>query len=144
MTERSSEVGGRLLLLLRQQRYLYHQLRILTNTQQELATEGSPELLLEVLAGRRKLLDKLRELDSKLRPVKANWPSLSPQIAPDEMAQVREVALHVRDMVREILAASSVQAEQSLQFADTCTFDELFCEPQSEKRSDHETVVAGN
>ena len=144
MTERNSEIGGRLLLLLRQQRYLYHQLRILTNTQQDLATEGSPEMLLEVLAGRRKLLHKLRELDNKLRPVKANWPSLSSQIAPDEMAQVREVALHVRDMVREILTASSGQAEQSLQFAGTCTFDELFCEPQPKKRSDHETVVAGN
>jgi hypothetical protein len=60
------------------------------------------------------------------------------------MAQVREVAFHVRDMVREILAASAGQSGQNAQLPAACTFDELFCDPQPHKRSDHETFVAGN
>jgi len=144
MTDHNSEIGGQLLSLLRQQRYLYHQLRILAKTQQQFAGKASPELLLEVTAGRRKLLDKLRELDNKLRPVKASWQKLRPQIAPDQMADVREVALHVRDMVREILAAAPAETNQRIDIADACTFDDLFAETRPEKRSNHETISAGN
>ena len=66
MKKHNTDIGVELLFLLRQQRYLYHQLKILTDRQQQLAGTTSPELLLGLISGRRKLVEKLRELESKL------------------------------------------------------------------------------
>ncbi|MHC4062562.1 MAG: hypothetical protein ACYSR6_13315, partial [Planctomycetota bacterium] len=82
MKEYDRNAGLELLSLLRQQRYLYHQLRMLGDRQRRLAGSHSPQLLLEITSGRRKLVQKLRDLDCKLRPIKTNWPKLHRQISP--------------------------------------------------------------
>jgi hypothetical protein len=132
MKKHNTDIGAELLSLLRQQRYLYHQLKILTDRQQQSAGTNSPELLLEFISGRRKLVEKLRELDDKLRPVKANWQKLTSRISPDHKVQARKMANQVQEIIGEILATASFETAQNLQLNENCRFDELFAEAQSQ------------
>jgi hypothetical protein len=125
--ERNGEVGVELLSLLKQQRYLYHQLRILTERQRQLAPTNHPELLLQVTLGQRKLAEKLRALDHRLRPIKANWQRLCEQTTAEDRAEARDLANHVKEIHAEILAGAPAQAAQDL-LADNCRFDEVFVE----------------
>ncbi len=131
MKKLNGDVGVKLLFLLRQQRYLYHQLKILTDRGCQLAGANSPELLLEVITGRRKLIEKLRELDGKLRPIKANWQKLSDQIGPEHKVQAEEMANQVREIIGQILAVSPSETVQNLPLNEDCRFDGLFAEAQS-------------
>jgi hypothetical protein len=130
MKKHNAEIGAELLFLLRQQRYLYHQLKILTDRQRQLAGTNSPELLLEVTSGRRKLVEKLRELDNKLRPIKANWQKLSRRIGPEHRAQAHKMANQVKEIIGEILAVAPSETAQNLPLNENYGFDELFVEPQ--------------
>ena len=124
----NSNVGVELLFLLRQQRYLYHQLKILTDRQRQLAGTNSPELLLEVVSGRRKLIEKLRELDDKLRPIKANWQKLSGQIDPEYKTQAERTVNQVQEIISQILAVTPPETAQNLPLDQNWKFDELFAE----------------
>lgn len=130
MQEHNSEAGKQLLSLLRQQRYLYHQLRILTDRERQLAGTNSPELLLEVIFGRRKLVEKLRQLEGKLRPIKANWQKISSQIGPEHKAQAHEMANQVKEIIGDILAADPSETAQILPLNESSNFHELFVERQ--------------
>lgn len=132
MGKHNSNAGVELLFLLRQQRCLYHQLKILTDRQQQLAGTDSPELLLEVIFGRRKLIEKLEELESKLRPVKANWQKLSGQIGPEYKAQAHKIAHQVQEIIREILAVTPSETAQNLPLQEDWKFDELFAKTQAQ------------
>jgi hypothetical protein len=125
----SRDVGLELLSLLRQQRYLYHQLRMLADRQRRLVGTNSPQLLLEITSGRRRLTQKLRDLDCKLRPIKANWQKLSRQIKPEHRAQAHDMARHIREIIGQILATTSSEASQNLPLNENCRFDELLVEP---------------
>jgi hypothetical protein len=127
--EYDRNAGLELLSLLRQQRYLYHQLRMLGDRQRRLAGSHSPQLLLEITSGRRKLVQKLRDLDCKLRPIKTNWPKLHRQISPEHRAQARETAGHIQEIVEQILAAAPSAAAQNLPLNENCRFDDLLVEP---------------
>jgi len=126
MKKHNTNAGAALLSLLRQQRYLYHQLKILADRQQELAGANSPELLLEVISGRRKLVEKLREVDSKLRLVKTNWQKLSEQIGPDYKDQAHKIANEVQEIIGEIMAVTPSETTQNLPLYQDREFDELF------------------
>lgn len=58
MKEQNNEAGAELLFLLRQQRRLYHQFKMLSDRQRQLAGTDSPEQLLEVVFGRRENFGK--------------------------------------------------------------------------------------
>jgi hypothetical protein len=102
-----TNAGLEFLNLLRQQRYLYHELRLLTLRKQELTTENSPELMLEIITGRRKLTEKLREINNKLRIVKTNWHKLLSQIGPAQMSQANELAEQIKHLVTDIQTAKT-------------------------------------
>jgi hypothetical protein len=125
----SSHVGLELLSLLRQQRYLYHQIRMLAERQRRFAGTNSPQLLLEVTSARRRIVQKLRELERKLRPIKANWRRLSPQIMPEHRVQAREMACEIREIIGQVTAAEPAASAQNPSLNDVCRFDELFVEP---------------
>jgi hypothetical protein len=125
MKKHNTNTAMELLFLLRQQRYLYHQLKILTDRQQQLAGASSPELLLEVITGRRKLIEKLRQLNDKLRPVKANWQKLSRQIGPEYKEQAEKIATQTHGIISEISAAVPSETAQNLPLHQDWTFDEL-------------------
>jgi len=128
MKNHNADAGVELLFLLRQQRYLYHQLKILTDKQQQSAGTNSPELLLEFISGRRKLVEKLRELEDKLRPIKANRQRLFGRIGSEYEAQAGEIANQVQEIIGEILAVSPPEMAQNLPLNEDCRFDELFAE----------------
>jgi len=130
MEKHNTDIGAELLFLLRQQRYLYHQLKILTDRQQQLVGTNSPELLLGLISGRRKLVEKLRELDDKLRPIKTNWQKLSGRIGPEHKEQVHKTANQVQEIIGEILRAVPSETAQNLRLNENCRFDELFAEAQ--------------
>ena len=130
MKKPNADIGMQLLSLLRQQRYLYHQLKILADRQQELTGINSPEMLLEVISGRRKLVEKLVELNVKLRPIKANWQKLSGQIGAEHKAQAHEMVNQVQEIIGRILAVTPSETTQNLPLYQDCKFDELFAEMQ--------------
>ncbi|MHC4396352.1 MAG: hypothetical protein ACYS1A_11925 [Planctomycetota bacterium] len=128
MKNHNTNAGVELLFLLRQQRYLYHQLKILTERQRQLAGTSSPESLLEVISGRRKLVEKLHELNNKLRPIKANWQKLSSQIEPEHKAQAYEITNHVQEIIGQIVSTGPSEMTQGLPLDQAWKFDELFAE----------------
>ncbi|MBW2608505.1 MAG: hypothetical protein JRD05_12825 [Deltaproteobacteria bacterium] len=131
MKKNNNNAGLELLFLLRHQRYLYHQLKILTDRQQQLAGVNSPELLLEVVSGRRKLVEKLRELDDKLRPVKANWQEFSSQIETEYKYQAYEMVNHVQKIIDQISTAVSPETARNLPLQQDWKFDELSAETKA-------------
>ena len=128
MKEHNINVGVELLFLLRQQRYLYHQLKILTDRQQQLAGTSSPELFLEVITGRCKLIEKLLQLDGKFRPIKTNWQKLSCQIGPEYKVQAQEMVNQIQEIVGEISAVTPSETAQNLPLHQDWKFDELYAE----------------
>ena len=128
MTEHNGDAGADLLFLLRQQRYLYHQLKILTDRQQQSAGTDSPELLLGFISGRRKLVEKLRELDGKLRPIKVSWQKLFGRIGSEYKPQAGKIANQVQEIIGEILASAPSEMAENLPLNEDCRFDELFAE----------------
>jgi len=132
MKKHKANASVELLFLLRQQRCLYRQLKILTDQEQQLAGTGSPELLLEAIIGRSKLIEKLRELDSKPRPIKANWWKLSRQIGLRYKTQAEKIVNQVQEIIAEILAAAPRERAQNLALAEKCRFDEFFAETQAQ------------
>lgn len=129
MKKHNVNVGIGLLFLLRQQCYLYHQLKILTDRQQQSAATGSPELLLECIIGRHKLTKKLRELDGKLRPIKTNRQKLSRQVRLEHKVQAQEVVN--QEIVEEISTVAPPETVQHLLLLQDWKFDELFVETES-------------
>ena len=129
MTKDDTEAGVKLLSLLKHQRYLYHQLKLLSQRQYQLEGTKSSELILQIISGRRKLVEKLQELDSKLRPIRANWPSLSSKIGHEHKIQAHKMANQVKEIIGEILAVAP--SSQNLPLSDSCKFDELFVESLS-------------
>ena len=133
MEKHNGKAGMELLSLLRQQRYLYHELKMLTDRQHQLAGTNSPELVLEVISGRRKLVEKLRELNDKLGSIKADWPKLSRRIEPEHKVQARKMASEVQAIIGEIVAVASSEMAQNLPLNENCRFDELFVERQPQQ-----------
>jgi hypothetical protein len=84
--------------------------------------------LLEIISGRRKLVEKLHELNNKLRPIKANWQELSSQIKPEDRTEAREITSHVYSIIGQILSAGPSEITQSLPLEQDWKFDELLAE----------------
>jgi chromosome segregation ATPase len=125
MKKSDINTGMELLYLLRQQRYLYHQLRNLTERQRELSGTNSPELLLEVITGRRKLVEKLRELEQKLQLIKANWPKLSNQINSECKTQASDITAQIQTIISQITSSTPLEMIQDLPLSQDWKFDEL-------------------
>jgi hypothetical protein len=128
MNKNNINAGMELLYLLRQQRYLYHQLKILAERQQQLPGTNSPEMVLEVISGRRKLIEKLRELEDKLRPIKANWQKLSGQIGPECKSRAHEITVQIQEIINEITENAPSEMIQHLPLDASREFDELLAE----------------
>ena len=113
MEQQNTNAGHELLNLLRQQRYLYHELGLLTVRKQQLGETDSPELALEIINAKRKLVEKLREINNKLRPIRAKWQKLLLQIEPVQMAKANKLAEEVKQIVARISTVNKRSAVQS-------------------------------
>ena len=128
--EHYTNTAFQLLFLLRQQRYLYHQLKILTDRQKELSETNSPEQLLEIINGRRKLIEKLRQTDGKLRPIKTNWGKLSRHIGPEHRKKAYDLVNQVQELVAEISTSCPPEMIQQLPSNEAWEFNEVFAKKQ--------------
>ena len=128
MKKNKTNAGAELLFLLKQQRYLYHQLKNLNDRQRQLAGTNSPELVLEVISGRRKLVEKLQGLEGKLGPIRTNWQKLSRQIEPEHKTQALELANQVQEIIRELMASTPSETVQNLPLHQNWKLSELLAE----------------
>jgi predicted nucleic acid-binding Zn-ribbon protein len=125
-----TSIALQLLFLLRQQRYLYHQLKILTDRQNQLSETNSPEQMLEIINGRRKLIEKLRQTDGKLRPIKTNWTKLSRQIGPEHRKKAHELVSQIQELVAKISASCPSETFERFPPNETWEINEIFAEKQ--------------
>jgi hypothetical protein len=121
-------VGLKLVSLLKQRRDLYHQLKRLRDRQMQLADTASPELLLKILAGRRKLIEKLRELEAKLSLIKSNWSKISPQLGAEYKQQARRMLEQAGKITEEISTNGLTDKPGDLPECKFETYDELLVE----------------
>jgi len=128
MENNDTNAGHEFLNLLRQQRYLYHELRLLKLRKQEPSVTNSPELMLEIITGRRKLTEKLRDVNNKLRIVKANWHKLLSQIGPKQMSQANELAEQIKQLVTDIQTVKAKGAAAKSTVQEEPTSDKFLTE----------------
>jgi len=128
MKEDDGKVGAKVVFLLRQQRNLYHQLKTLTDRQRQLAGTNSPELLVQIISGRRKLIAKLRQINEKLSLIKASWPKISVQIGIEHKTQARQIADEAQRILKQILKNSPPELSENLKSGKTEQLDGLFVE----------------
>ncbi len=128
MKKCKTNTGEELLYLLKQQRYLYHQLKNLNGRQRQLAGTNSPEQMLEVISGRRKLVEKLQGLEDKLGPIRTNWQRFSLRIEPEHKTQALELANQVQEIIRELMATTPSETVQNLPLHQNWKLSELLAE----------------
>lgn len=128
MKKHDNNASVQLLFLLRQQRYLYHQLKILTDRQRKLGGANSPELLLEIVSGRRKLIEKLRQLNDKLQPIKANWQRLFSRLEPECKAKAHKMVNQSQQIISQILAAGAPETTRNPAPEQDWIFDEVLAQ----------------
>jgi len=129
MEVQNEKAGQELVFLLKQQRNLYHQLRDLADKQAKIFwSTASPEELVRILAGRRKLLEKLREVNAKLKPIKANWAHIRDKIGIGERLQARSLALAVSELVNDLREISSSKEQTTDVLGDTAQLAHEFAQ----------------
>jgi hypothetical protein len=124
MSKYNASASTELLSLLRQQKYLYHQLKILTDKQRQLTETNSPESAIEIIFGRRKLIEKLQESGNKLRTIRTSWQKISSQIDTGHKIQAGDLINQIREIIKE-MPASMPGIAQDLPLYQDWAFEEL-------------------
>lgn len=100
----AQEIGGRLIDLLTQQRLMCRQLRELAQKQSELVDGKNPEMLLRVLAGRQRIIDRLAVIDKELKPIRQAWEAVSEGLPAGQREQAQELVSEVQGILGDIIA----------------------------------------
>ena len=100
----ANDVGSKLIHLLSQQRLLYRQLRELAQKQSSLVTGENPEMLLRVLAGRQRIIDRLSAIDKELRPIRDEWKKIAMNLPEIQRAEAQQLVAEVKEILGEIIA----------------------------------------
>jgi len=95
--------GSKLIQLLTQQQLLYRQLLQLAQKQRSLVDGSDPEMLLKVLAGRQRLIDRLTEVDRELQPLRADWQQVARSLPAEQRAQAQNLVESVKEILADIL-----------------------------------------
>jgi hypothetical protein len=102
MVEMTDE-AARMIGLLTQQELLYRQLHQMAHRQTELVDGSRPELLLKVLAGRQRLIDRLTELNQQLEPLRARWTQIAGVLTEPQRQETQRLVGSVRQILSQIL-----------------------------------------
>ena len=86
----AKDVGAHLIHLLTQQRLLYRQLRELAQKQSSLVDGSNPEMLLRVLAGRQRIIDRLGAMDRELRSIREQWQQIAKTLPESQRQQAQQ------------------------------------------------------
>jgi len=100
MPKKNNNTGAELLFLLRQKRYFFYQLKLLAEKQRQIKSSDSPEMMLDIVSGRRKLTEKIRELETKLQPIKNNWGKITVGIDSTYKARLEQTSKQI-EQIRE-------------------------------------------
>jgi len=100
----AKDVGADLIHLLTQQRLLYRQLRELAQKQSSLVDGSNPEMLLRVLAGRQRIIDRLGAIDRELKPIREQWQQIAKTLPQSERQQAQQLVEEVQEILGEIIA----------------------------------------
>jgi hypothetical protein len=100
----ASDVGSRLIHLLTQQRLLYRQLQQLAAKQSELVDGNDPEMLLRLLGGRQRLIDRLAGIDRELEPIRRDWQEVAQALPAAQRDEALGLVASVQEILGEILA----------------------------------------
>ena len=99
----AKDVGAHLIQLLTQQRLMYQQLRELAQKQTLLVDGSDPEMLLRVLAGRQRIIDRLGGIDRELKPIRAQWQEIAKRLPDTQREQAQQLVEEVQAILNEIL-----------------------------------------
>ena len=106
MNKYNAKASMELLSLLKQQRYLYHQLKMLTEKQRRLTETNTPESAIEIIFGRRKLIEKIQESSNGLQTIRTNWEKISGQIDAEYKIQAGDLINQIQEIIKDIPPAS--------------------------------------
>ena len=105
MTLTEAKDGGvHLIDWLTQQRLLYRQLRELAQKQSSLVDGSNPEMLLRVLAGRQRIIDRLGAIDRELKPIREQWQHIAKTLPALQRQEAQQLIEEVQEILGEILA----------------------------------------
>lgn len=105
------DVGSKLIHLLNQQRLLYCQLKELAQKQSSLVDGHDPEMLLRILAGRQRLIDRLAMIDRELAPIRSDWQRIAESLPVGQRKEAQELVAGVQAILGEILASDQQDAQ---------------------------------
>jgi hypothetical protein len=131
-----NDIGPELIFLLKQQRNLFHQLKMLTADQSVFAKVDSPEKILKIVTGRRKLVEKIHKLSNQLSPLKSNWSSIRTRILPEHKNDAIQMAEEVRSLIGQIRSTASQEVYSGLPLGETEKMAETFAEQNGQNKSE--------
>jgi len=103
MVDTFDSVGHKIIELLSQQAMLYGQLNDLSRKQSDLVGGGDPEMLLRILAGRQRLINRVTSLDKELMPFRTDWQQTLAGLSPEQQQRTRELIQQVQTTLGDIL-----------------------------------------
>lgn len=77
---------------------LYQDLETVSRSQDELVERDDADELLELLAGRQEIVDRLSELDRTFVPLRLGWEQSAPSATPGQRAQVKSRLDAINDL----------------------------------------------
>jgi hypothetical protein len=108
----ASDIGVKLIELLTQQSILYRQLRELSQKQTGLVDGSDPEALLKILAGRQRLIDRLKVITGELTPIRSDWQRVSAGLEPAQKREVGKLVSEVQSTLQDILARDEKDSQK--------------------------------
>lgn len=99
----ATDNGNEVIRLLDQQHLLYQQLNELARKQTDLVESGDPEMLLRILAGRQRLIDRITQVNRELEPYRADWTSVSESMPVSQRQKAQDLVADVQKLLSEIL-----------------------------------------
>ena len=107
----AKDIGSKLIQLLTQQKFLYRQLKELTQKQTSLVDGNEPDMLLKILAGRQRLIDRLSLIDRELRPIRADWQKVSASLPAAQREEAKGLIDSVQAILGEIIARDTADTQ---------------------------------
>lgn len=107
----AKDIGNKLIQLLTQQKFLYRQLKELTQKQTSLVDGHDPEMLLKILAGRQRLIDRLSLIDRELRPIRVDWQRVAASLPVSQREEAKSLIDSMQEILGEIIARDEVDTK---------------------------------
>jgi hypothetical protein len=107
----AKDIGNKLIQLLTQQKFLYRQLKELSQKQSSLLDGNDPEMLLKILAGRQRLIDRLSLIDRELRPIRADWQKVAASLPLSQREEAMSLIESVQEILGEIIARDEIDTQ---------------------------------